>query len=1019
MAIDIKIPGYELIEEIGSGGMAKVYLGMQVLLERKVAIKILHQRLSSESEEFKKRFFTEGKVLAKLQHENIVSIIDIGEAEGMLYMVMEYVETGTLTDWLKKNELTVDQAIQICSKIGLALHSVHLKHIVHRDLKPSNILLRNINQPLLTDFGIARETDQEQGLTQTGHILGTLQYMSPEQIRGMHVDHRSDIYALGLMFYRLLVGHLPFQANSQYDLSRMQCEEIPPPLPPQLADLQPIMDAMLAKDPADRFQSCLEFCKALQSLPVVDREYASELEGATRVFDPSQLSSGSFRTGPHSGQYSDRHSGQFSGRHSGQFSGRHSGQFSDRHSGQFTGRSDAMSGGYESTRMMTGQTGTGRSSMLKKALIFGIPTLMIVVAITLYFTLWYVPSAGLSDADQRRVDNYLRRVDADLLKLQIDSPPEDNAVYELRKALALAPTYEPALDRARQIAEFYETDARDLIDAKKLDEALETIKKGLEVDPNYETLVQLEDDVSTMLVAQKRQAEIAEALRVAADYQEKGMLVEPEDGNAYTAFRKVLELDPQNRIANQGLESILTSLLDKAEQTLAAGDLAQAGEQTQNIDSLFPNNRRVAEIKMKIAAQERNVREQAEVEEFLRVAQRQVDEGKLIEPESDNALESYTQALNRQPDNPVALKGLTQIADQFTSQANEAFNKGEFSAALTLANNGLLAAPDNAELLALQAKSTGQLSARDQEIQSLLQEAQKLVLSGSFLPPGDNALDTFKKVEELDPGNQQAARALAKLPDQVFDEANQLEKLDDFQGAKALLEKARESFGEQDRFAELTTKLDEEIAEQAKLDQLQQMLDNSKRLIASQPMTLDKIDAAAKALNEINAQFPGNLTAAGQLDDLVQAVINRAQQVSAGGNEESGFVLLDRALGYYANNRQLLDSKNALEKARQDRLAEEARRLAAMMGKLAIDAVPWGEVTEIRNTDGKVQDLPDNRSTPMLVTLLAGNYTVSIRDGNGGAPKQLTVDVAAQQTAVATAQFDSLSADDYFERSNW
>ncbi len=156
MSIDIKIPGYELIEEIGAGGMAKVYLGMQVLLERKVAIKILHQRLSAESEEFKKRFFTEGKVLAKLQHDNIVSIIDIGEADGMLYMAMEYVENGTLTDWLKKQELTVDQAIQICSKVGLALHAVHMKHIVHRDLKPSNILLRDINTPLLTDFGIAR-----------------------------------------------------------------------------------------------------------------------------------------------------------------------------------------------------------------------------------------------------------------------------------------------------------------------------------------------------------------------------------------------------------------------------------------------------------------------------------------------------------------------------------------------------------------------------------------------------------------------------------------------------------------------------------------------------------------------------------------------------------------------------------------------------------------------------------------------------------------------------------------------
>ena len=274
MSIDINIPGYELIEEIGAGGMAKVYLGMQVLLERKVAIKILHQRLSAESEEFKKRFFTEGKVLAKLQHDNIVSIIDIGEVDGMLYMAMEYVENGTLTDWLKKQEVTVDQAIQICSKVGLALHAVHMKHIVHRDLKPSNILLRDINTPLLTDFGIARETDQEQGLTQTGHILGTLQYMSPEQIRGMHVDHRSDIYALGLMFYRLLVGRLPFVANSQYDLSRMQCEDVPPPLPPQLADIQPVMDAMLAKDPADRFQSCLEFCKAVQNLSVTDEDFS-------------------------------------------------------------------------------------------------------------------------------------------------------------------------------------------------------------------------------------------------------------------------------------------------------------------------------------------------------------------------------------------------------------------------------------------------------------------------------------------------------------------------------------------------------------------------------------------------------------------------------------------------------------------------------------------------------------------------------------------------------------------------
>jgi len=344
--IDINIPGYTLIKEIGAGGMAKVYLGMQTLLERQVAIKILHQQLSAESDEFKKRFFVEGRVLAKLQHENIVSIIDIGEADGMLYMAMEYVENGTLTDWLKNQELTTDQAIQICSKVGLALHATHMQNIVHRDLKPSNILLRDINTPLLTDFGIARQTDIEEGLTQTGHIIGTLQYMSPEQIRGMHVDHRSDIYALGLMFYRLLVGQLPFTANSQYDLFRMQCEDAPPPLPPQLADLQPVMDAMLAKDPDDRVQSCLEFCKALQNLSITSEDYATELEGATRVYDSSQINAASFSSRRQTESYSE----------------------------QFSNRTDTRkSGGSEQSRTLDGQQGEAGSDASKKSPMFGKP----------------------------------------------------------------------------------------------------------------------------------------------------------------------------------------------------------------------------------------------------------------------------------------------------------------------------------------------------------------------------------------------------------------------------------------------------------------------------------------------------------------------------------------------------------------------------------------------------------------------------------------------------------------------
>jgi tetratricopeptide (TPR) repeat protein len=472
-------------------------------------------------------------------------------------------------------------------------------------------------------------------------------------------------------------------------------------------------------------------------------------------------------------------------------------------------------------------------------------------------------------------------------------------------------------------------------------------------------------------------------------------------------------------LANQGLESILNELLGQAEQTLASGDLEAAGAMVVRADSLFPNSIRVTEITTQISDRQREIRDEAEVADFLRIAQGQLDEGKLIEPVSDNALESFTQVLNRQPDNSAAIAGLTQIASRFTTQANEAMEREEFSEALRLADNGLLAVPDDAALLAIQTQSTGQLGAREQEIQARLQEAQRLVLSGSFLPPGANALEAFNSVEELDPGNQQAARGLARLPDQVFEEANQLEKLGDFRGAGDLLEKARVSFGDQPRFAEMESRLESSIAQQAKERLLQDLLNKSRTLIATRPMTLDVIDQAAETLKDINSQFPGNLTATAQMDDFIDAVKARASQVSVSGNEEAGFVLLDRALSHYADNQQLLTSRRSLEKARRDRLEEEARRLAALMGKLAIDAVPWGEVTEIRDADGNAQELTGSLTTPLLVTLMSGNYTVSIRDSNGGSPQDLSVTVVAQQTATATAKFDSLSADEYFERSNW
>jgi len=1009
MPIEINIPGFELIKEIGAGGMAKVYLGMQTLLERQVAIKILHQKLSMESEEFKKRFFYEGKVLAKLQHDNIVSIIDIGEADGMLYMIMEYVEGGTLADHLKVQQLTVDQAIQICTKVGLALHATHLKHIVHRDMKPSNILLRDINTPLLTDFGIARQTDTDQGLTQTGHIVGTMQYMSPEQIRGMHIDHRSDIYSLGLMFYRLLVGRLPFNATSQYDLSRMQCEDPPPPLPENLADIQQVMDTMLAKDREDRFSTCLEFCKAVQSLPAINEEYMTELTQQTRILDASQLSQSNFDSRNQSGQYTDRTTG-----------GR-SGGYTDRHSDQYSERSSG-------TRIMPGGTGDRSqrsqryeqqgSGKLKKILMFGTPALAIVVSLLLYFSIWYEPPTGLTDQELRRVDNYLKLVDGYISTNRYEEPQDDNAITELKKALDMAPNYGPALEFAEDIAEYFEFKATDLKDEGKLEEASEEIAKGLELSPGFETLVRLEEEIGGILTERQRQADITDAVALAASYEALGNYTEPEGENAYSAYQQVIALDPSNLQASRGLKAILSQLVFEIEQSIETDNLDLANNQVTKAATYFPNEGSVTQLRTQINNKRTMIREQQEVDEYLVKARGELDAGQMISPETDNALASFNEVLKRQPENEEASNGLAAIAAHFADLAGEAMGREEFTEALRLVDNGLLAVPDDANLLSIQQQSTGQLGEREREIQSVLQQAHAAIVARNFLPPGENALDLFKSVEDLDPGNSQAATGISRLPDQVYDDASGRRRLGDLRGAGELLAAAQISFPEQARFAELNSDVEQALAQRGRANLLQDLLDESASVVAMRPVTLDSIDRAAGVLKEINAEFPGNLTAVGHVTDLVAAI--RSEVLKPGASEEAGFALVDRALSHFErSNLQLVSTRDTLERNRTARLAEAERQRLALMGQLAIDAVPWGQVTEIKNADGTVQELPGINTTPLLVSLMAGRYTVSITNSDGGPPQNLSVNVVAQQVATTTAEFNSLTADEYFERANW
>src|SRR5919106_217077 len=194
---------YQIVAPLGEGGMAAVYKAYQPAMERYVAIKVLPRHMSS-SDQFVTRFRREARLLAQLQHPHILPVFDYGEADGYPYIVMPFIISGTLAELLHKQRLPLAQVRRIMLQIGDALSYAHMRGMIHRDIKPSNVLIDERGNCLLTDFGLARMAVASTKITSSGDIMGTPAYMSPEQGAGAHIDHRSDIYSLGIVLYEMV-----------------------------------------------------------------------------------------------------------------------------------------------------------------------------------------------------------------------------------------------------------------------------------------------------------------------------------------------------------------------------------------------------------------------------------------------------------------------------------------------------------------------------------------------------------------------------------------------------------------------------------------------------------------------------------------------------------------------------------------------------------------------------------------------------------------------------------------------
>jgi eukaryotic-like serine/threonine-protein kinase len=266
---------FELVRKLGQGGMGQVYLARQLSLKREVAVKILRADHAQNTTALQ-RFRAEAEAIARISHPNIVQVFAIGEHDGLNYMALEYVAGRNLRDYLdRKGVPELPVCLTILRQVAAALQRAAELGLVHRDIKPENILLNRKAEVKVADFGLSRYfagTQQPLSLTQSGMTLGTPLYMSPEQVQGKPVDHRSDLYSLGVTAYHLLTGHPPFQAENIFDVAIQHVQKDPealalvrPDLPIELCD---IVHRLLNKKPEDRYQSAKDVLRELARVPL-------------------------------------------------------------------------------------------------------------------------------------------------------------------------------------------------------------------------------------------------------------------------------------------------------------------------------------------------------------------------------------------------------------------------------------------------------------------------------------------------------------------------------------------------------------------------------------------------------------------------------------------------------------------------------------------------------------------------------------------------------------------------------
>jgi len=756
--------------------MATVYLAIQENFERQVALKVMSPSLSAD-QNFTERFIREARINSRLVHPNIVTVHDVGVQNGHHYLAMEYIDGHDLKQNLYS--ITGEQVLQLLSDIALALDYAGQKGYVHRDVKLENIMVRTEDgRAVLMDFGIARaiegsasETQTGHSLTQSGMSLGTPHYMSPEQVKGLAIDNRSDIYSLGVLFYYLLIKEPPFRAESMFAVGVKHITEEIPQLPEELSVYQPIIERMMAKLPEDRIQTGAEVVSVLDSLdvgPIDDwveahqEEFEEEHIRAKTLHDKevseslAQSASVSVADQSFSGSVPSSEISESDSSELGTILAPPKSFNVQPQEALHIPREDIVRRGDNASKLPW---------------IIGV-SLLLVLAIGGF---WFQSQTGssLSEPELTKQDNLNEGENAELVKNKETNVGDSVKVVEQQPAS----NSRPAKGRLKD----GDTKEKEILSNQSPVENKAEQAEAVSVTSELDDLVLKSEHLN--LLVKKDRKKIPELIGV---------------------YREILVIDSSQKTAVNGVNRFKKKALAAAEKQLKSANLKNTQRELLAAISLFPELKKDKKYVALYTRLSRDFR----IEKLRVEAEKNYDQGKFLAPPGDNAEEGFRKILAIDANNRSAKLGLEKIVGRFTALAKTAKDQKKYDQSMGFVNNGLRVDDDN-EILQSLRRELQALMTEDQKIDQLLASAAEFESQEVWFGSGMSAAHSYQEVLAIDDSNLVALEGLAQVKSTGFSLLNDLILEKNFELAQSTLQAALISFPNDETLIGIRMELEE------------------------------------------------------------------------------------------------------------------------------------------------------------------------------------------------------------------